>query len=141
MFPNRNIHKVTWTSPDGRTHNQIDHILIDRKRNSSIPDVRSFKAADCDTDHYLVVADLAVSKQTAHKIHMERFNLEKLNEVEGKERYDVEISNRFTALENFDTEVVVNKELETIREYKDFCQRESTRETLLPMVLLLLRHC
>jgi hypothetical protein len=45
MFPHRNIHKVTRTSPDGRTHNQIDHILIDRRRHSSILDVRTFRAA------------------------------------------------------------------------------------------------
>jgi hypothetical protein len=50
---------------------------------------------------------LAVSKQTTHKFHMERFSLKKLNEVEGKEQYHVEISNRFTALENLDAEVVI----------------------------------
>jgi hypothetical protein len=45
---------------------------------------------------------------------MEKFNLKKLNEVE---HFCVEISNRFTALENLDTEVNVNnlgKPLETI---------------------------
>jgi len=49
MFPHRNI-------PDGKTDNQIDHILIDRSWHSSILDVRSMRGADCDTDHYLVVA-------------------------------------------------------------------------------------
>ena len=57
MFPHRNIHKYPWTSPDGNTHNQIDHVLIDRRRQSSILDVRSFGEADFDTDHYLVVAN------------------------------------------------------------------------------------
>jgi hypothetical protein len=38
MFPHRNIHKYTWTSPDRNTHNQIDHILIDRRRHSSVLD-------------------------------------------------------------------------------------------------------
>ncbi|PNF22443.1 hypothetical protein B7P43_G15414 [Cryptotermes secundus] len=66
MFPHRNVHTFTWTSPDGKTQNQIDHIFIDRSWHSSILDVRSFRAADCDTDHYLVVGKvretLTVSK-------------------------------------------------------------------------------
>jgi hypothetical protein len=35
---------------------------------------------------------------------MERFNLKKLNEVEDKEQYHIEVSNRFVALEDLDTE-------------------------------------
>jgi hypothetical protein len=36
---------------------------------------------------------------------VERFSLKKLNEVEGNEQCHAGISNRFTALENLDTEV------------------------------------
>jgi hypothetical protein len=39
MFPHQNSHKYTWTSPDGKTHNQTDHVLIDRRWHSSILDV------------------------------------------------------------------------------------------------------
>jgi hypothetical protein len=39
MFPCHNIHTFTWTSPDGNTHNQIDHILIYRRQHSSVLDI------------------------------------------------------------------------------------------------------
>jgi endonuclease/exonuclease/phosphatase family metal-dependent hydrolase len=58
MFPHCNIQKCTRTSPEGKVHNQIDHILMDRRRHSNILDIRSFSGADCDTDHYFVVAKL-----------------------------------------------------------------------------------
>jgi hypothetical protein len=54
MFPHRNIHKYTWTTPNGKTHNQIDHILIDRKWHSSTLDVQNSKEADCDPYQCLI---------------------------------------------------------------------------------------
>jgi hypothetical protein len=59
MFPHRNNHKYTWTSPDGKTHNQIDHILVDKRRHSNVLDVQTFRAADCNTDHHLAVAKVS----------------------------------------------------------------------------------
>jgi predicted metalloprotease len=47
---------------------------------------------------------LSVNKQRSHRFHMERFNLKKLHEVESKEQY-VEVSYKFAALEDLDTEV------------------------------------
>jgi hypothetical protein len=47
---------------------------------------------------------------------MEGINLKKLNELEGKEQYRVHILNRFTALENLNTEEDVNRAWKTIRE-------------------------
>jgi hypothetical protein len=87
MFPHHIIHKHTWTSLEEKTHDQIDHVLIDGRRHSCILHHRSFRGADCDTDHNLVVAKvrerLAVSKRAAQKIDTERFNVKKLNGVGG----------------------------------------------------------
>jgi hypothetical protein len=54
---------------------------------------------------------------------MERLNLKKLNEVEVIEQCCIEISNRFTSLENLDAEVDINRAWETMRENNNFSQR------------------
>jgi hypothetical protein len=64
--------------------------MIRRRRHSSILDVRYFRGAGCDTDHYLAVAkvreSLAVSKLAAQKIDTKRFNVKKLDKGDVKEQ-------------------------------------------------------
>jgi hypothetical protein len=66
---------------------------------------------------------LAVNKQELHKFHMESFNL-KLNEVEVKEKYFVDVSNRFAALEDLTLRLKL-KLGNNWREYKNFSERGS----------------
>jgi hypothetical protein len=43
---------------------------------------------------------LALSKQVAQKFYGEKFNLRKLNELDVRKQYQIDISSRFAALEN-----------------------------------------
>jgi hypothetical protein len=51
---------------------------------------------------------LAVNKQRLQILHMGSLNIKKLNKVEGKEQFCVEVSDRFAALEDLDGEVEIN---------------------------------
>jgi hypothetical protein len=108
MFPNRNIHKYTWTSPYGKTHNRLDHVLINKRWHSNTVD-RFSRGTDCDTDYYLMVAKvrqiLSISKRTVQKFDMERFTLKNLDDVVVKEKNQVRISNRYVVLETWRTMV------------------------------------
>jgi hypothetical protein len=51
---------------------------------------------------------VTVNKEGSYRFQVERFNLKKLNDVRGKEKYHVEVSNKFASLESLDTEVDIS---------------------------------
>ena len=91
--------------------------------------MRRFRGADCNTDHYLVTAKvrerLAVGKQVTQRFDRQRFNLRKLNEPEVREQYQIEITNRFAALENLNNDEDVNRTWENIKENIQTSAKES----------------
>jgi uncharacterized FlaG/YvyC family protein len=52
---------------------------------------------------------LAVSKQATQNIHVERFNIRKLNELEVRKQDQIKILNRFAALENLNDSEDINR--------------------------------
>ena len=59
---------------------------------------------------------LAVGKQAEHCFDRQRFNLRKFNEPEVREQYQIEITNRFAALENLNNDENINRTSENINE-------------------------
>ena len=68
-----------------------------------------FREADCDTGHCLVLSKV-------RERFAVRFRLRKLNELEVRKEYQIEISKKFVALENLNDSEDINGAWENIKE-------------------------
>jgi hypothetical protein len=90
MFEHKDVHKRTWKSPDGNVFNKINHILIDARHCSDLMDVRSYRRANIDYDHYLIISKVRNRISNAWKTHgfqTKKFNCGRLVERGVATRY------------------------------------------------------
>ena len=89
--------KAKWTceSPDGFTHNMLDHTLINNKWRRCVNNSRAIPSADIGSDHQLLIANirlkLKVQKKSATLL---RYDTKKLDEPPPSREYEIEVSKR-----------------------------------------------
>lgn len=91
---------------DGKIINQIDHEFNRIRFRSCIVDVKTYREADCDTDHFLLISKFKMKLQGHNKIERRRnqfsVNLEALKNIETQNNYATKISNQFKNLKEQD---------------------------------------
>jgi hypothetical protein len=70
---------------------------------------------------------MAVSKQSAQKYDRERFNFKKLNELEVRKQYQIDITNWFAGLENVSDSEDISRAWENIPENIKTSAKDSLR--------------
>ena len=104
MFPHKDVHKYTWTSPDGQYRNQIDHVAIRSRFKRSVQDTRAHRGADVGSDHNLVItkAQLRLNSTSKKQEGATRFEESKLREPAIRQQFQIELRNRFRILQMSD---------------------------------------
>ena len=92
LFQHKDIHKMTWTSPNGAIKSQIEHIQIQ--------DIRARRGADAASYHDLLVGAVSRKLREAQRARTrgQKIDPRKLREYNTRQAPRRELKNRFQSL-------------------------------------------
>lgn len=97
------IHKAAWVSPDNRTVNQIYHVLPSSRHKSYLLNVRTYRGANVDSDHYLVMGILRARISNIRKTKSDKvikYNIAKLKDPTSIQRFQYCLDENMRRTEN-----------------------------------------
>ena len=100
MFPHNEIHRYSWTSPNGQHHNQSDHAAVRSNFKRSVQDVRACRGVDYPTVHNLVIAKTLFKRSRTGRrgVQVRRYENSQLNMPRISKQFQLESNNRFSCL-------------------------------------------
>ena len=117
LFEHKMAHRTTWTAPEKHTttrrnpvRNQIDYIMIRSAHRCFLQDARSYNGTEVYSDHSLVISKMDINwyKKTKHNSkRCKKINLEKLRDIETRDKYKQSVEAKIKSLNNDDMELSV----------------------------------
>jgi len=101
LFPHKDIHKITWRSPDVHHFSQIDRLLIDSRHVSHLMDARTYTCANVDSDHFLILSRIRARISNAKKFYgkkVEKYDYKKMTLLEKQVEYKTNLKEHLQEL-------------------------------------------
>lgn len=107
-FQQKKSAQHTWVSPDGKTKNQIDYILVDKRFRNGILNSKSMPGADCESDHNPVTMKMKIRLQKVKKSKKQaKWNVSKLRTPEIRKEFSKQLDKQLT--ENVDENMKIDE--------------------------------
>ena len=90
-----------WT-PDHRTRNMIDHILVNKKWRGSVTNSRVYPSADVGSDHQLLQVSIRLKLKAGKRLTaVKRYNVETLSDQVVADQYRITVGDRLESVADF----------------------------------------
>ena len=117
QFQKKGGKKWTWRSPDGNTKNEIDYIMTDKP--SLVTDMTVINRVNIGSDHWMVMGSITLNTRAERRKPLNKNTRTRVDtQIIGtkKNTFQLELKNRFTALEEHDMDSLNKNMTEMIQQ-------------------------
>ena len=97
FYNGKACHKNSWRHPRSGHWHLLDYIIVRRNNLNNIKTTRSYRSADCNTDHLLIMAKMKITMRPTHrekKPKTPRVNIRNTQSETLQDRFETEFNKR-----------------------------------------------